>query len=329
MVMSRFFVACELGEELGRVMLGTLHKERLTLSEIHRFKNVPAREKDAVLWDIAQLYQETLAGLRAIGAYNEPVDSISCSSWSADYLLFHADASFIPPTYHHGGARTEAGRKEVLSRVRWETIYDETGVRDSNQSTLFQLGVEKSRQFKRADHLMPVADGFNFLLSGMPCVELSSASATQLYNPVAKYWSARLLNSLKLPPKLFPSVVAAGTKLKPLRPELAKATALEDAHIVASCSNDLAAALVGLPIQDGEQWAFLRLGRNAVVGAGLRETIITDESRGSNLSHTLGFSGAVYCHTETLGLRILEECRRCWAEMETPVAGSGEFSAKV
>lgn len=314
--MNRLFVAVELGEEFGRVMLGTLHKDRLTVSEIHRFDNLPGREKDAVLWDVAQLYQETLAGLREIGDYNEPVDSISCSSWVADYLLFHSDASFIPPTYHYGGARTVQGRKEVLSKVQWETIYDETGVRDSSQSTLFQLGVEKPRHLKRADHLMPVADGFNFLLSGVPCVELSSASATQVYNPVTKYWSARLLGALKLPPKLFPAVIAAGTKLKLLRPELGEATGLEDTHVVASCSNELAAGLVGLPIQDGEQWAFLRLGRNTVVGAGLRETIITDESREANLSHTLGYGGTVYGHTETVGLRVLEECRRYWEEID-------------
>ena len=99
--MSRFYVACDLGEETGRVMLGTLHHEKLTLSEVHRFSNLPVREKDAVLWDAAQIYQEVLVGLREIGGYNEPVDSISCSAWAADYLLFHSDASFIPPTYHY------------------------------------------------------------------------------------------------------------------------------------------------------------------------------------------------------------------------------------
>src|SRR5258706_3847225 len=115
--MSRFFVACDLGEDLGRVMLGTLHKDRLTLSEIHRFENVPSLEKDAVLWDVAQIYQEMLASLREIGDYEEPVDSISCSSWAADYLLFHSDASFIPPTYHYGGFPAGAGRNESFFSV--------------------------------------------------------------------------------------------------------------------------------------------------------------------------------------------------------------------
>ena len=314
--MSRFYVACDLGEETGRVMLGTLHHEKLTLSEVHRFSNLPVREKDAVLWDAAQIYQEVLVGLREIGGYNEPVDSISCSAWAADYLLFHSDASFIPPTYNYRSAHTVEGREEILAKVNWESIYAETGVRDSQQSTLFQLGAEKSRQLRRADHLLPVADGFNFLLSGLPRVEMSSASATQLFNPCAKTWSARLINALKLSPKLLPALVAAGTKLKPLRPELVASTGLEDAHIIASCSHELAAALVGLPVSDNEQWAFLRLNGDAVIGAGLREPIITDESREANLSHTLGYGGAVYGHTETHGLRLLEECRQYWAAMD-------------
>lgn len=294
-------------------MLGTLHKGRLTMSETHRFENVPTREKDAVLWGIAQLYQETLAGLREIGGYDEPVDSISCSGWAADYLLFHSDASLIPPTYHYRGARTAGGRKEVLARVQWETLYEETGVHASNQSTLFQLGVEKSRQLRHADHLLPVADGFNFLLSGVPWIEMSSASATQLFNPRTLTWSQRLLSAMDLPAKLFPSVIPAGTRLKPLLPELVQATKLEDTQIVASCSNELASALVGLPVQDGEQYAFLRLGRNAVIGTELTEPAINDTSRDAGISHTLGYNGAVYCHAETAGLRVLEECRRHWS----------------
>ena len=312
--MSRLFIACELGEELGRVMLGTLHKDQLTLSEVLRFENVPIREKKSALWDAAQLYQDALSGLREIGAYNEPVDSISCSSWTGDYLLFHSDASFIPPTFHHADPRTEAGRRDVLLKVTQEIIYEETGVWADARSTLFQLAAEKTKRLKRADLLMPVADGFNFLLSGVPWVEMSSASATQLYNPVIGDWSEPLLNTFGLPRRLFPSVVPSGTKLKALRPEIVKATQLEDAQIVASCSNELAAALVALPTQDAEQWAFLRLGRSAVIGTELNALAVGQAGREANLNHTLGYKGAVYCHTETIGLQMIEAFRRSWLE---------------
>lgn len=283
------------------------------MSEVHRFENLPSREKDSIQWDFARLYQETLIGLREIGNMNEPVDSISCTAWAADYLLLHSDSSLIPPSYHYRGERTITGRKEVLSKIPWRTICEETGVTALNRSTLFQLGAESSRQLKRADHLLPVGDAFNFLLSGVSWVEASSASATQLYNPSSGAWSEQLLTAMDLPARLLPSVIHSGTKLKPLRPELVAATQLVDTQIIASCSNELAAALVTLPVQEGEQVAFVRLGRNAIIGVGLTEPVINDASRDAGLSHTLGYNGAVYCHAETVGLRILEECRAHWA----------------
>ena len=82
--MSKYYVACDLGAESGRVMLGTLNQGALTMSEVRRFQNVPIKEKDSLQWNIPQLYEEILAGLRAIGTYEEAVDSISCDSWAAE-----------------------------------------------------------------------------------------------------------------------------------------------------------------------------------------------------------------------------------------------------
>jgi len=45
-------------------MLGNLRQGQLTMSEVHKFKNVPVKEDDSFQWNIPQLYQETLEGLR-------------------------------------------------------------------------------------------------------------------------------------------------------------------------------------------------------------------------------------------------------------------------
>jgi len=314
--MSRLFVAVELGEELGRVFLGTLHKGQLTVSEVHRFHNVPIREKKDVLWDIAQVYQDTLSGLLTVGLYDEQVDGISCTSWGGDYLLFHADASFIPPTRHHSDPRTAEGRKEVLSKIASQAVYAETGRPDGSHSTLYQLAAEKGRLLRKADHLMPVADGFNFLLSGAAHVEVSSASATQLFNPQTRYWSETLRSALSLPQNLLPVVIPSGTKLKPLRPELVQATKLDGAQVVASCSNELAAALASLPVQQNEHWAFMHLGPTALLGGQLDEAVVNTATSEAGLSHTLGMNNAVYGHFETFGLQILEEFRQLWADAD-------------
>ncbi|MGN6554102.1 MAG: rhamnulokinase [Verrucomicrobiota bacterium] len=320
--MDNFYVACDLGVDSGRVTLGSLGRGKLSLHEMRRFQNVPIQEKSALQWNIPQLYQETIEGLRSIGAHEEPVASISCNSWGSDYMLFEEDGTLITPTFHHSDSRTtESGMNAVFSKVPAETIYDETGVQSSPANTLFQLGAEKSKRLHRNHRLMPVADGFNYLLAGVPSIELSSASATQLFNPTTRKWSERLMTALRLPPEMFPRVVPAGTKLGKLRSELCRATGLDEPQVVSSCSQELAAALAGLPVASAENWAYLQLGSWATMGTQLVGTIINEVSREWNYTHKLGYGGAVEFSKQLPGTWVLEECRRFWKGMDREIDG--------
>jgi len=206
-----------------------------------------------------------------------------------------------------------------LSLVSEEDLYQETGVQPQPGNTLFQLAAEKRRRLARAQYLLPVADAFNYLLAGVARCEMSLAGTTQIYNPVTHTWSSRLLQALDLPPKLFPPLVPAGTELGPLRPEIAQSTALEDAQVVASCSHEIAAALVGLPILTEESWGYLRLGPAATMGTELSQPIITDTSRALGFTNEPGYGGSVCFSKRTVGLWILEECRRFWREQDREI----------
>jgi len=317
--MINFYVACDLNAECGRVMLGALNQESLTVSEVRRLHNLPIRDKDSLQWNIPHLYQEILDGLRAIGTYEEAVESISCDSWAGDYLLFEPDSSLITPTYHPAGPLTTGAMQKVLAQVPKEAIYLETGVWPTVANTLFQLAAGRPKRLNRAQHLLPVADAFNYLLAGVPRFEMSQASATQLFNPGTYAWSDRLLSAMDLPTRLLPPLVPAGTELGPLRPEIAKTTGLDDTRVVASCSHETAAALAGLPISPGEGWAFLRLDSWTVMGTELTEPIITDTSCALNFANEVGYGGAIRFSKQTVGLWILEECRRFWKERDREI----------
>jgi rhamnulokinase len=206
--------------------------------------------------------------------------------------------------------------KKVFSKVPWETVYEETGVQQTPANTLFQLGAEKWLRLRRASHLLPVADAFNFLLAGVPRVEMSSASATQLYNPVTKAWSDRLLNAVGVPAKLMPPIVHAGTRIGELRPEIGKQTGLGEVSVVASCSNEIAAALVALPIHPGETWAYFQPGSVATIGTEVPIPLINDASRNLNLTNEAGYGGTVHLSKATAGIWILDECLRFWKQNE-------------
>ncbi len=314
--MDKFYVACELGVEQGRVTLGSLHKGKLSLCEMRRFRNEPVREKNSLQWNIPQLYHDVLEGLRSVGAHEEPVDSISCNAWSSDYMLFEPDGTLITPTFHFADPRGNVVADQILSKIPAETLYEETGVQSAPANTLFQLAAEKPKRLNRRNRLMPVADGFNFLLTGVPSVEISSASTTQLFNPVEKEWSARLMQALDFPGEMFPVVVPSGTKLGALRPELCRETGLDDPHVVCSCSHEMAAGLAGLPVAQGEQWVYLQTGPWATLGTQLLGPIINEVSREWNYTHEIGYGGAVYFSKHLAGLWILDECRRFWKEKD-------------
>lgn len=310
--MEKLYVACDFGVQTSRIMLGTLHRQTLTVSELRRFKTPVISEKKSLQWNLPEIYRETLLALSEIGAQEVGVSGISCSSWGADYMLFDPDDTLLTPVFHHADPRVVEGVKAVSAKISTDAIYEETGVQSRSGSTLFQLAAESSRRLKRGNRLLPFADGFNHLLGGDRCAELSSASTTQLFNPVTRTWSNRLLSGLGLPMELLPNLVSPGTKLGQLRPDLAKQTRLEDATVIASCSNELSAALAGLPLGHGKDWAYLRVGEESLIGMEMPAPLISKMSRELGYSNESCLGGATNFYKRTVGLWLLEECRRFW-----------------
>jgi rhamnulokinase len=316
--MEKLYVACDLGTRTGRIMLGTLQNGMLAMGELRRFANTPIQDKNALGWDISQLYQEILLGLRQLGMQEANVHSISCTAWPSDYLLFAADGSLLAPAFHHNDPRGTEGLKRAQARVAGGAgfIHAETGSPAVPTSTLCQLAMENSRRLKKAHCLLPIADGFNYLLSGVPAVEMSSASTTQLFNLVSRQWSAHLIQDLGLRRELFPLIARSGMKLGPLRPEIAKDAKLDEVQVLTTCSNDAAAALTGLPVEPGRDWAYLRVGEETVIGAELPAPLINEVTRKLNYTNELSFDGAVNFYRDTVGLSILNECKRFWLQQD-------------
>ena len=72
---AKYYIACDLGAESGRVILGKLEAEKITLEEIHRFENAPIRVSGSLRWDVQRLFDELKAGLRTVARRGIPVAS--------------------------------------------------------------------------------------------------------------------------------------------------------------------------------------------------------------------------------------------------------------
>ena len=63
--MTEAVAAVDLGATSGRVMLGYIGPNELTLKQVSRFPNTPAQSDGELRWDITRLYASVLDGLAA------------------------------------------------------------------------------------------------------------------------------------------------------------------------------------------------------------------------------------------------------------------------
>ncbi len=311
--MTTHYLAIDLGAESGRVMLGTLADGRLSLEEIHRFANTALKVGASLHWDVPQLWLEVKAGLAKAAARGLAIAGLSTDSWGVDYLLVDGQGGILSPTYHYRDPRTKVGVERVLGELGWETVFEETGIQFMPLNTIFQLAAETPERLRAARQILGIGDGFNYLLSGVARSEVSLASTFQLYDPRRRDWSARLLEGVGLTSGQFPPLVVSGTRLGPLRAEVAREVGLEGVEVIASCSHDTGAAVAAVP-GEGEGWAYLSSGTWSLMGVEWPEPVITAASRELNFTNEMGFGNTVRLLKNLSGLWLVQECRRAWAK---------------
>jgi rhamnulokinase len=317
-VNANHYIACDLGAESGRVVLGTLEDERVTLEEIHRFPNGPVNVFGSLRWDVLRLFDELRVGLRKVTARGIKVKSLSCDSWGVDYVLLRDREPMLTAPYHYRDARTDGGLERAFTVVARDTIFAETGIQFMSINTLYQFQAEvahRSWAMKSADRFLNIGDYFNYLFSGVAKAEESLASTTQLYRPKKHVWSKKLIRGFRFPKAIFPEVVPSGTVLGLALPEFG----LTGAEVVAGCSHDTAAAVAAVPA-DGRGWAYVSSGTWSLLGIELKKPILTEKARQCNFTNEIGYDGSIRFLKNIVGLWIVQECRRSWSESGEPMS---------
>ena len=311
-------VSVDLGAQSGRVAVGSFDGRRLAVTEVNRFPNIPVRVHDRLHWDPLRLFDGILEGLLAAARESgPPVTSVAVDGWGVDFaLLDHAGRLLQNPT-HYRDKRTEAAVREVSERIPERRLFDCTGIQRMPINTIYQLWAMVSARdpvLDAAANLLLIPDLFHYWLSGVPRCELTEASTTQCYDPGAGDWAWGSLAELGIPHHLFGEVVAPGTLLGALRPEVAEATGLAGAVVISPASHDTASAVAAVPFRQPGS-AYLSSGTWSVVGMELPRPLISDAAFKANLTNEAGPGGTFELGKNLTGLWLVEECRRTWERL--------------
>ncbi len=311
--MPTYYLACDLGADSGRLMLGTLTDGKIALEELHRFPNGPVKTNGALHWNIDALLNELKAGLKKAAARQLPIASISTDSWGVDYVLYDERGLIMQPVWCYRDSRTACGVENAKAKVDWQAIYAETGIQFMALNTIFQLAAETPERLAKAKQLLLIGDAFNYFCSGVARNEVSLASTTQLYNPQTQSWSKKIFGALGLREETFAPICPSGTRLGPMKKNLATEVGLPQIEVIASCSHDTGAAVAAVPAS-GENWAYLSSGTWSLMGVELPKPVINEKGRALGFTNEIGCGNSVRLLKNIVGLWIVQECRRQWAK---------------
>src|ERR1700744_762040 len=135
--MPKHYLACDLGADSGRVILGTLTEGKIALEELHRFPNGAVKTNGALHWNIEGLFQELKMGLKKAAATRLPIASISTDSWGVDYALYDERGLIMPPVWCYRDGRTVLGVENVKAKIDWPTIFSITGIQFLAFNTIY------------------------------------------------------------------------------------------------------------------------------------------------------------------------------------------------
>jgi rhamnulokinase len=332
---SGWVAAVDLGATSGRVMLGHLGPDLLSVEAVHRFPNDPVRIPDGLHWNILELYRNLLIGLRkAVGAQPD-LAGIGIASWAVDYGLLSGDRLINNP-FHYRDERTARGVDLVHKIADHATLYATNGLQFQPFNSIYQLAVDhEAGVIDDTTRMLMIPDLLGFWLTGEQVAERTNASTTGLLDISSGTWNATLIDKLSLPRSLFPSLVDPGSRIGSLRDDVAaEVDATAAIEVIAVGSHDTASAVVGVPMTEPGA-AYISSGTWSLVGVELDRPVLTEESREANFTNEGGVDGKIRYLRNVMGLWLLSESIRSWeregqsVELMTLLAQAAAISTPV
>jgi rhamnulokinase len=306
--------AVDLGATSGRVMACRVGPRSLHLEELHRFPNGAVRAHGSLFWDVLGIHREVLTGIREV-ARTGPLHGVGIDSWAVDYGLLDRDGQLLGNPFSHRDSRTDGVAERVLKQVDAAELYATTGLQQLPFNTVYQLVASLgTAALESAETLLLVPDLLTYWLTGVAGAERTNASTTQLYDVRRREWATDLAQRLGLPWSVLPPLRDAGTVVGPLLPEVGELVGAPGVPVVAVGSHDTASAVVGVPAVPEESFAYISSGTWSLVGLELDEPVLTEEARLADFTNEGGVDGTVRFLKNVMGLWVLSECLRTWAD---------------
>ncbi len=310
-------LAVDLGASGGKLVMGQLEQERATFELVHRFTNRIVTARGRFYWDFLNMLHEIKQGYaKAQSQYGGTIRSIAIDSWCNDYALLTQNGTMIGSPRNYRDMRTRGWIERADKRMPMREVYQRTGQQFAPFETCYHLLAEYEQDpelLSIAHELIFVPDYLSYLLGARKYTEYTIASVTNLYDITKNEWDADILRAYGIDRKLFLPVVAPGTEVGSISEEVCEELKTPSAAIYTAGSHDTASAVAAAPVTEDEPFLFLSSGTWSLMGAEIKQPILTEESLLAGFGNEGGVCGRIRYLKNIMGLWLLQECVRVFA----------------
>lgn len=307
--MERRVLAIDLGASSGRGIAFCYRDGKLSYEEIHRFPNGGVRTADGLHWDIESLYSNIMTCIAKTACKGYEIESVGIDTWGVDYGLISKSGKLKNAPFHYRDQRTE-GIVERFDAMTKRELYDLAGISLNAFNTSYQLSEEvKTQSFDDVERLLFMPNLLGWMLTDQAASEPTIASTSGFYRRNGG-WSKKFLDTIGVPERIMPHVVATGSKLGDLKASVVRACGLKKPVAVTLCpGHDTACAVLSIPSQS-DRTLFLSSGTWSLFGTETDYPIVTDISYAENYTNEIGYGGNIRLLKNIMGLWIVQEVKK-------------------
>ncbi|MBQ7614792.1 MAG: rhamnulokinase [Butyrivibrio sp.] len=309
--MNKYFLAIDIGASSGRHIIGWLENGKMMLKEMYRFENRQLQKNGHLVWDVDNLWNGILGGLKACKEADMVPKTVGLDTWGVDFVLLDEKGDMLGDAVAYRDSRTEGMDKGLLEFISEEELYERTGIQKQLFNTIYQLMAlkkEDPRQLENARSLLMIPDYFGFRLTGVRKQEYTNATTSNLVNAKDKVWDMDVIRKLGLPEQLFGELSMPGTVVGDFTKEIREKVGF-NSTVILPATHDTGSAFLAVPAKDDHS-VFLSSGTWSLLGIENDEPITGKKAKAENLTNE---GGAWYRYRflkNIMGLWIIQSIRR-------------------
>ena len=307
----RYYLAIDIGASSGRHILGHVEDGKLILEEVYRFDNKQVRKDGHDCWDMDNLWNGIVGGLKACKELGKIPHTVGIDTWAVDYVLLDENDAIIGDAVAYRDSRTEGMKELVNTIIPADKLYARAGIQYQPFNTIYQLTAlkqEHPEQLHKAKWMLMIPEYFNFKLTGVKRNEYTNASSTNLLNAAEKTWDMEVISALGLPTEIFHELAMPGTVLGGLLPEI-QAEVGYDTTVILPATHDTGSAFLAVPARD-DNAVYLSSGTWSLLGVENEVPITTPESQAQNFTNEGGAWYRFRYLKNIMGLWMIQSIRR-------------------